>query len=135
MVTSENGWVIKYPKTTEGARDIVFPDSVIQRIRQKEGRLVDTNPDALTNRFQRAIHRVGTRIYRFHDLRHYSASIMHAIGIPDVYILERGGWSSEHVMKAVYRNSINSEKQKQTANILAHFDKVSHEVSHVPQKP
>lgn len=29
----------------------------------------------------------------------------------------------------------NSEKQKQTANILAHFDKVSHEVSHVPQKP
>ena len=24
----------------------------------------------------------------------------------------------------------NSEKQKQTANILTHFDKVSHEVSH-----
>lgn len=130
MVTSENGWVIKYPKTTEGARDIIFPESVVQKIGQKKGRLINTNPDALTKRFRRAIRKVGTRIYRFHDLRHYAASIMHAIGVPDVYILERGGWASDHVMKTVYRNSIDSEKQKQTSNILSHFEKVSHEVSH-----
>ena len=51
--------------------------------------------------------------FRFHDLRHYCASIMHAIGIPDQYIMSRGGWSSDNVMKAVYRNVIDLENVRQ----------------------
>lgn len=39
--------------------------------------------------------------FRFHDLRYYSASIMHAIGVPDVYIMERGGWSSDKTLKKI----------------------------------
>ena len=63
----------------------------------------------------------GLPSFRFHDLRHYSASIMHAIGVPDVYIMERGGWKSDHVMKRIYRNSIDDEKRRQTKLINGYF--------------
>ena len=55
--------------------------------------------------------------FRFHDLRHYSASIMHAIGILDQYIMARGGWKTDTVLKAVYRNVINDEQKKFTDKI------------------
>jgi hypothetical protein len=37
---------------------------------------------------------------------------MHAIGIPDQYIMERGGWSSDKILKSVYRNTLK-EKGKE----------------------
>ena len=38
----------------------------------------------------------------FHDLRHMSASVMLLLDVPEKYALERGGWSTPHVMKSVY---------------------------------
>ena len=32
------------------------------------------------------------------------------IGVPDQYIMQRGGWSSDNVMKSVYRNVIDLER-------------------------
>ena len=55
---------------------------------------------------------------------------MHAIGVPDQYILQRGGWASDNVMKSVYRNVIDMETAKQNKKILKHFEKVSHEIQH-----
>lgn len=46
---------------------------------------------------------------------------MHAIGVPDQYILQRGGWISDNVMKSVYRNVIDLEKAKQDRKINEHF--------------
>ena len=54
---------------------------------------------------------ISASAFRFHDLRRYSASIMHAIGDPDQYIMERGGWKSDKVLKQVYRGTLN-EYQK-----------------------
>ena len=46
---------------------------------------------------------------------------MHAIGVPGQYILERGGWASDNVMKTVYRNTISIETIRQTQKINEHF--------------
>ncbi len=35
---------------------------------------------------------------------------MHAIGIPDQYIMARGGWGSDKVLKAIYRGTIDYYK-------------------------
>ena len=72
--------------------------------------------------------------FRFHDLRHYSASIMHAIGIPDQYIMARGGWKTDTVLKAVYRNVINDEQKKFTDKINSHFTTMQHEMQHEKEK-
>ena len=41
----------------------------------------------------------------FHQLRHLNASIMLMLGIPDKYAMERGGWSSNRVLKSVYQHT------------------------------
>ena len=41
---------------------------------------------------------------------------MHAIGVPDQYIMERHGWSSDGVLKDVYRNTL-SDKAKEFTDL------------------
>lgn len=117
-------------KTYSSYRQIEYPHFVIEKMAGIEGRIIKATPEQITSRFCRAVRFSGVPHFRFHDLRHYSASIMHAIGIPDQYILQRGGWGSDNVMKTVYRNVINLEAAKQNRKIIKHFDKISHEISH-----
>lgn len=41
-----------------------------------------------------------------HKLRHYFASQMSALGVPEADIMRMGGWGTDHVMKSVYRHSM-----------------------------
>ncbi len=116
---------IKQPKTYGSYREIEYPEFVIEKIKGREGRIIKRSPNAITCAFQKAIKNSGMPHFRFHDLRHYAASIMHAIGVPDQYILERGGWSSDNIMKSVYRNTIGIETVRQTKKINEHFQKIS----------
>lgn len=118
-------WIVKQPKTFGSYRDVEFPEFVIKKLSGIEGRIIKSTPDAISERFARALEKAGLPHFRFHDLRHYAASIMHAIGVPDQYILQRGGWSSDNVMKTVYRNTIDLEAVKQTRKINEHFKKIS----------
>lgn len=119
-------WSIKNtPKTYASNRHVEFPLPVIEKLSGIKGYLVPSNPDAISHRFRRALTRSGLPEFRFHDFRHYSASIMHAIGVPDQYIMQRGGWQTDNVMKTVYRNSISEEEKKQTAAINQHFTAIS----------
>ncbi len=127
-------WTVKQPKTYSSYRQIQYPDFVISRMSGIEGRIIKATPEQITSRFRRAIKFSGVPSFRFHDLRHYAASIMHAIGVPDQYILQRGGWASDNIMKTVYRNVIDLESAKQNKKIIKHFDKVSHEISHKYRK-
>lgn len=118
--------VVKTTKTVSSNRVIEYPDFVVDSLRGIKGRIITSAPDVLSNRFKRTVERIGGPHFRFHDLRHYSASIMHAIGIPDQYIMSRGGWASDIVMKRVYRNVIDIEEARQTKKITQHFQKLSH---------
>lgn len=130
VLTPDGTWEIKQPKTYSGYRIIEFPDFVIGKISGIEGRIIKATPMQITNRFSRAIKFSKLPHFRFHDLRHYSASIMHAIGVPDQYIMQRGGWSSDNVLKSVYRNTIDDQTQKFNQNINHHFESMQHEMQH-----
>ena len=69
------------------------------------------------------MHKLDVPYFRFHDFRHYSASIMHAIGIPDVYIMQRGGWSSDKTLKKVYRNALEDYNRTYTDQTINYFEK------------
>lgn len=130
MVDAGNSeWVIKTTKTVSSNRIVPLPDFVIDKL-PTDGNLVKINPDKVTHRFARALKVLGIPQFRFHDLRHYAASIMHALGVPDQYIMQRGGWSSDRTLKAVYRGTIDDYEQKYTDVVLSHFDTISHDISH-----
>ncbi len=48
----------------------------------------------------------------FHQLRHLNASVMLMLGIPDKYAMERGGWASNGVLKAVYQHTFSEERKQ-----------------------
>lgn len=122
MVKDDYGaWVIKHTKTTESTRTIEYPDFVIAELQGIKGLLIPVNPGALSRRFERALRFAKLPHFGMHGLRRYGASIMHALNVPDLYIRQRGGWSTDSVMKQIYINEMDAEKKKQTDKLFDHF--------------
>ena len=135
MVRATDGeWIIKQTKTTSSTRDIEMPQFVIDML-PKEGPLISITPSRVSDRFIKYLKRLNMRTFRFHDLRHYSASIMHAIGVPDVYIMQRGGWSSDATLKNIYRGAMDDYSKKFTDLTNSHFEEMQHEMQHKKKKP
>ncbi len=88
--SNKGGMVTKSPKTLSSNRTVEYPKFVIDKFKGIEGPLVRMHPEDISKNFGKALQKAGLPHFRFHDLRHYSASIMHAIGIPDQYIMARG---------------------------------------------
>lgn len=125
MVCTEDGdWVEKSPKSYAGDRHIKFPDFVTDKLEGHSGRIVSLTPDQITNKFRYVLREAGLPHFRFHDLRHYSASVQHAIGIPDAYIMQRGGWGSDGVLKAVYRHAMEDREAKMDRIANEHFEEL-----------
>ena len=99
-------WVTKEPKTASSIRRVLLPHFVIERIRER-GHITHLLPNQVSDKFWKKQLRLGiSRPYCFHSLRHFHASYLHALNIPDAYIMARGGWSSPAVMQSVYRHAL-----------------------------
>lgn len=117
-------WIEKAPKSYAGDRYIVFPDFVRdawERSGITSGRLISICPDTITKKFAITLRQSHIKPFRFHDLRHYSASIQHALGVPDAVIQDRGGWGSDKTLKAIYRHAMEDSIRSQNAIINNHF--------------
>lgn len=114
-------WHLKAPKTTTSDRYIEAPQFVIDRIKEV-GHITTLNPHSITIMFQRVLDKNNIPHFRFHDLRHYSASIRHALGIPNAYIMADGGWCSDKVLKAVYRHAMSDRKKEMSDKANSHFE-------------
>lgn len=112
--TNNREYVIKpVPKNNSSDRYITYPQQVIDAIGNGHGRIIKCTPRAISSRYRRMVLKLNLNMStRFHDLRHYAASAMHAMGIPDQYIMETGGWSSDSVLKSVYRNTLDDERKR-----------------------
>lgn len=104
-------YIMKTPKSYAGDRYIDYPDFVAEHFKGKHGRLVELNPDQLTDKFNKKLKKENIPHFRFHDLRHYSASVQHALGVPDAYIMQRGGWDDDGTLKAIYRHALAEKSQ------------------------
>lgn len=86
--------------------------------------LTELSGQAIYKRFVVLIEKAGLPHMTFHDLRHVNASVMHLLGVPDKYAMERGGWKTDHTMKSVYQNTFSEERQKFDAMIDSFFENV-----------
>ncbi len=102
-------YVVKDPKTETSNRTVLLPHSVVQLIRAK-GHITTLTPHQISCKFQKKQICLGIDPpYCFHSLRHYCASYLHSQGIPDAYIMARGGWATTHVMNKVYRHAMKDK--------------------------
>lgn len=58
--------------------------------------------------------------YKFHALRHFYASSLHSIGVPDKYIIEWGGWTDTKMLMRIYAHT-QAEASEEYAKRAANF--------------
>ena len=121
-------WEIKNsPKTTAGIRVAPLPAKVLTLLQQqahgKQGadRLFDLNPESIYERYAKLRNQCGMEKCRFHDLRHYYASMAHALGVPDQYIMQNGGWKDKSTLTRIYQHALSDYAEQENKKITDHF--------------
>lgn len=123
-------WIVKAPKSYAGDRYVTVPAFVADKIRNLPDDTIGLSPNDITNRFGTVLKHAGLPHFRFHDLRHYNASIQHALGIPDAYIMQSGGWGNDSVLKEVYRHALPEVQEKMENKALKYFESMQHDMQH-----
>lgn len=124
IVTVDGKDIVKEEtKTPDSRRQLKLPEYMIDLINQTEEEYVVTlSGQAIYKRLSRILKSNNLQHICFHDLRHLNASVMLALGVPDKYAMERGGWSSTSVMKSVYQHTFSSERKKVDEKIDNYFN-------------
>ncbi len=129
-----NTWQLKQPKSFSGYRQVDLPEVLIAAIKKRQENelpLIDVSASAISNGFEHVLNHAGIENrFRFHDLRHYYASVLLALGIPDLYAMELMGHKTTHMLKTVYQHTMDEKKKEIRASITDHFDKMQHGMQH-----
>lgn len=115
-----SGYTLKKTKTESSERDVVLPAFVVNAL-PEEGKIINVLPAWITEHFGQTLQKLDIPHFRFHDLRHYSASIMHYLQIPDETIMRRGGWATDHALHAHYRGVMSEYDKTYTEKLNEHF--------------
>lgn len=124
-INDRNDYVTKAPKTYSGYRTIPVPDAAFQALsayKQENGNVVNIMPNVITIRFSRFLDRIGIPHFTFHSLRHYNASIMLALGIPDKYAMEFMGHATNNMLKNVYQHTMDFKRKEASETINDFFN-------------
>jgi integrase len=109
---TDHKYVVKdIPKTSGSYRTVYLPDILVDKIR-RNGKIYSKYPDSILRYLHKAQKDLGIEPFKLHVFRHYFVSYSHSMGIPEADILSMGGWSSDNVMKSVYRHAMKDSLQK-----------------------
>lgn len=97
-------WVLNTTKTYESTRDIVIPKELAEKIKD-QGYVYNGHPGSITKHLVSVQKKLGIPRFTLHKMRHYFATTLSDMGVSEADILALGGWSTDRVMKAVYRHS------------------------------
>lgn len=129
IIHTKDGYVEREGcKTPESTRDIKLPDYICKLIDaiphySDSDFIIPKSRKAVYSKFKRLMAKHGINM-TFHDLRHINASVMLFLGIPDKYAMERGGWTTDNVLKSVYQQTFNSEREFVNNKIDDYFNKM-----------
>ena len=111
-------FVAKGTKTAAGTRTIRMVPVVRQALQayketwdgQSDRKYITITPTQITKRFTLLQQKAGINHYRFHDLRHYTVSVMISLNIPKKYIADYVGHENEDMIDRVYTHIMASKK-------------------------
>lgn len=113
VMDESRNWVTKTTKTTLSTRTLEMPGTLsayLEPLRSK-GAVIGLSPDDVTVDFIELCKTLGINVH-FHSLRHYYASTLLEMGVPDMYTMRRMGHSSTSMLKAVYQHIKDKRQQE-----------------------
>lgn len=111
VMNEDARWIEKSTKTTSSTREIVIPMEIADKIREK-GYIYKGYPNSITVYLGKLEKKLGMPHFSLHKLRHYFASKMSALNVPEADIMRMGGWETDYVMKGVYRHAMEDKNRK-----------------------
>jgi integrase len=133
VVRGLHQWVKKAPKTTAGYRSLPMPEILYQALskipeEERTGSVVGMKGNSIYRGWTRLLKRCGVRHYRFYDIRHYYASVMYAIGIPEKYGAKRMGHAGTNMLHRVYVHIMDETENEHTDKLNEYFNKMQDEM-------
>lgn len=125
MVDGPDGAELKTTKSYSGNRQLPIPPylkALIAAHPHTDEYIIHYNRNQLYKCLERVCDKLGIQRYRFHDLRHYQASVMLALGVPDKYAMERMGHASTNMLKNVYQHTMASKEKEVSEQINDFFN-------------
>ena len=101
----QGGYVEKNTKTTSSTRFLTVPQIIFPLLEEavKTNRKMK-NPNYIEKNFCALRDDLGLKHITFHSLRHYFASTLVVLGVPDFYAMKLMGHSSDQMLKNVYQH-------------------------------
>lgn len=122
IVRSSKKWVEKPPKTNASIRTIrIAPEAVsalLEDVTEPNDKIITVYPDAITAAFITALRAAKIPHFRFHDLRSFSATLQHTMGIPDSYIIKSHGWKNDQMLRLTYRRTLRDKEDEYTEQVV-----------------
>lgn len=118
LVMNDQGeFVKKGTKTVAGKRTIpmlppirVALEAAKAQSSDNSASVVTVKPNSITTNFDRILEKAGVGHFRFHDLRHYTVSVMLYLNIPKKYIADYVGHETENMIDQVYGHIMKDKK-------------------------
>lgn len=124
VISKDNTYTVKEGgKTAESTRSVCIPHELAEKIRA-QGFVYNGSPNNINRYLNKTLDRLGIPHFSLHKLRHYYASVSHALGVPDVYIMKSGGWKTDNVLKTVYRHALTDKADRMSKKVLQHMKKI-----------
>jgi Integrase len=127
VLSDDKIWQTKTTKTLASDRVLHIPDVAYSELEKFKGQpaatpLLTYVPSQITDSFKRLVDRCGLPHFRFHDLRHYNASMMLALNIPDKYAMQIMGHSTNNMLKTVYQHTTATKMDDVYEQINQHLN-------------
>lgn len=117
VLNSDGEWVIKTTKTTSSTRKVPISHELAQKI-IKQGYVYCGHPNNISDFIGRALKKLDIPHFSLHKLRHYFVSKLCSDGVDTATVLKLGGYSSDYVMKSVYRHAIDNKELQAVQSIM-----------------
>lgn len=109
------------PKTLSSNRYMALDDDMLELLKDYSFSLT---PEQISGRFKRLLKRHKIGHIRFHDLRHYYASVMLMLGVPNKYASANMGHSGDEMLKRVYQHMMQNKMNEVNRDIFSYYRKL-----------